>query len=152
MTQRPLRTFCSLPAKTQAPKAASTWNNQTHSPAPKVSYSESFCIKGEWKGSAPLLIPPLHVCSIQSLFFVVSSAPGIGCERNRRGTSAHRPSGETCPSRAAARPPRLTARLAGPGGRGPGAAAPALWAFSGSSCRRRHRRRRRRRRYRRVRV
>lgn len=37
------------------------------------------------------MLPPLPVCSIQSLFSVARSAPGIGRERDPRGTSAHGP-------------------------------------------------------------
>lgn len=90
----------------------------------------------------PLLIPPSPRPQHPIAFLCPGWAPGIGRERGRRGSRAHRRARSPVHH---VRPQGLTAELRarrGRGGRGSGAAAPALWAFSGSSCRRRRRCRR----------
>lgn len=90
----------------------------------------------------PLLIPPSPRPQYPIAFLCPGWAPGIGRERGRRGSRAHRRARSPVHH---VRPQGLTAELRarrGRGGRGSGAAAPALWAFSGSSCRRRRRCRR----------
>ena len=160
MTQRPLRTFCSLADIAQTSKAASTWNNQTQSHKQKIRYSESSYRQGKWESSVPLCSHPspsaasncfpLLCGRLLGLVGIGTGAGPVSTGRAGRLVSHVRPPGYPASLRA-------WRGGAGWGGRGPGAAAPALWAFSRSSCcRHRHRlrlRRRRRlrlRRYRRV--
>lgn len=106
--------------------------------------------KRRMRGQRPPFAPTPPSCSIQSRSSVVRSAPGIGRERDRAGPVRTGRTGDlsvTCGRPAT--PPHRAPGGAGEGA-GPGAAAPALWAFSGSSCRRCCRRLRRHRRYRRV--